>query len=91
MTWTYIWLILLLKVPTVGFIWLVWRALRERDVNQPLPASDDGGGGGAKLRFQHHPRPRAPRPTRRGPHGAAPLPAPSRVRRVNARACKVGG
>jgi hypothetical protein len=32
-----------------------------------------------------------PRAPRRGPHGAAPVPAPSRVRSVNARACKVGG
>jgi hypothetical protein len=89
MTWTYVWLILLLKVPAIGFIWLVWRALRERDQQQPLPASDDGGG--SKLRFDHHPRPRVPRRPRRGPHGAAPPPMPSRVRRVNARACKVGG
>jgi hypothetical protein len=89
MTWTYVWLILLLKVPAIGFIWLVWRALRERNEQQPLPVSDEGGG--SKLRFAHHPRPRAPRKPRRGPHGAAPLPTPSRVRRVNARACKVGG
>ena len=89
MTWTYVWLILLLKVPAVGFIWLVWRALRQRNELQPLPASDEGGG--SKLRFEPHPRPRVPRRPRRGPHGAAPLPAPSRVRRVSARACKVGG
>jgi hypothetical protein len=89
MTSTYIWLILLLKVPTVGFIWLVWRALRGGEEQRPLPASDDGGGG-SKLRREHHPRPRVPRTPRRGPHGAAPLPAPSRVRSVNARSCKVG-
>jgi hypothetical protein len=88
MTWTYIWLIALFKVPTLGFAWLVWRALRERD--QPLPAAGtDGGGGGAKLRFEPHPRPRAPRRPRRGPHGAAPAPPPSRVRSVTARGCRV--
>jgi hypothetical protein len=85
MTSTYIWLILLLKVPAIGFVWLVWRALRNDQ--QPLPAGDGDGGGGAKLRFDPHPRPRAPRRPRRGPHGAAPLPAPSRVRHVSARAC----
>ncbi len=89
MTSTYIWLILLLKAPTIGFIWLVWRALRDREESPPLPASDDGGGG-AKFRFDKHPRPRVPRPPRRGPHAAAPTPVPTRVRRVNARACKVG-
>jgi hypothetical protein len=88
MPWTYIWLILLFKIPAVGFVWLVWRALRGSDTQQPLPASDDDGG--ARLHFQRHPRPRVPRAPRRGPHGAAPAPAPSRVRSVNARACRVG-
>jgi hypothetical protein len=87
MTWTYIWLIALLKIPTIGFVWLVWRALRNSD-EQPLPAKDEDGG--SKLRFDPHPRPRVPRRPRRGPHGAAPIPAPTRVRSVNARACKVG-
>jgi hypothetical protein len=90
MSSTYIWLIVLLKVPTVGFVWLVWRALRGDERRQAVPVSDDGDGG-SKVRFTHHPRPRVPRRPRRGPHGSAPAPAPSRVRTVNARACKVGG
>jgi hypothetical protein len=90
MTSSYVWMILLLKIPTVGFIWLVWRALRGAERQRPQPAND--GDGGAKVDFEHHPRPRAPRRPRRGPHGSAPAPAPSRVRSVNARACsKVGG
>jgi hypothetical protein len=87
MPWTYIWLILLFKIPTIGFVWLVWRALRNSDDQQPLPANDDDGG--SKLRFDPHGRPRVPRKPRRGPHGSAPAPAPSRVRSVTARARKV--
>jgi hypothetical protein len=87
--WSYIWIGALLKVPAVGFVWLVWRALRGSEERQTEPAGEDGGGG-SKLRLDPHPRPHVPRRPRRGPHGAAPLPAPSRIRSVNARACKVG-
>jgi len=88
---SYIWIALLFKVPAVGFAWLVWRSLRsDRDeARQPEAASDDGGG--SKLRLNPHPRPRVPRPPRRGPHGAAPIPVPPpRVRRVGARARVAG-
>jgi hypothetical protein len=91
MSASYFWLILLLKIPVIGFVWLVWRALRNADEQQPLPAGDDAGG--SKRRLDPHPRPRVPRAPRRGPHGAAPTPTPNRIRSVNARAsraCKVG-
>lgn len=89
-TWSYIWIGALLKIPVLGFVWLVWRTLRGENQQKQPAGEDGGGGGGAKLRLDPHPRPRVPRPSRRGPHGAEPLPAPSRVRSVNARACKVG-
>jgi hypothetical protein len=82
--WSYIWMVALLKLPVLGFAWLIWRALRADRDPQPQQASDDGGG--SKLLGHPHPRPRVPRPARRGPHGAAPIPAPARVRSVVARA-----
>jgi hypothetical protein len=87
-TWTYLGIAAMLKVPTMGFVYWVWRTLRDPQ-EQPAPASEDGGGG-SKARHDPHPRPRVPRSPRRGPHGAAPAPAPARVRSVNARACSVG-
>ena len=87
-TWTYIWIIALLKVPTLGFAWWIWRVLRDEQEEQPQPAGEDGGGG-SKLHLDLHPRPRVPRPPRRGPHGAAPVAAPARVRSVSARARRV--
>jgi hypothetical protein len=79
----YIWLALLFKVPAIGFAWLVWRALRSDNKPSAEPQEASGDDGGAKLRL--HPRPRVPRPPRRGPHGAAPIPPPRRLRSVNAR------
>jgi hypothetical protein len=65
-----------LKIPIIALCWIVWKAIRA----EPVPPEDaivDGDDGGTK-----HPRPRRPRPPRRGPHGE-PLPQPlSRVRAV---------
>jgi hypothetical protein len=66
-----------LKIPIIALGVIVWRAIHA----EPVPPEDatvesDGGGGGI------HPRPRRPRPPRRGPHGD-PLPQPpARVRAV---------
>jgi hypothetical protein len=86
MTWTFIWLMLILKIPIAGLAWIVWWAIHQTD-DEPLPAG--GEDGGTKLRANPHPRPTLPRKPRRGPHGAAPPPTPSRVRTVHARARKV--
>jgi len=76
LTWAFIYLMFILKIPIIGMGWIVWKAIKA----EPAPAEDDApaeGGGG----FQH-PRPRAPRPPRRGPHGE-PLPLPpARVRAI---------
>jgi hypothetical protein len=77
LTWTFIYLMFILKLPIVGLGVIVWRAVQAGPAVAPeeAPADDDGGG------FDH-PRPRKPRPPRRGPHGE-PLPLPpSRVRAV---------
>jgi hypothetical protein len=86
MTWTFIWLMLILKIPIAGLAWIVWWAIHQTD-DEPLPVGDEDGG--TKLRSNRHPRPPLPRKPRRGPHGAAPAPTPSRVRTVHARARKV--
>jgi hypothetical protein len=93
MTWTFIWLMLILKIPIAGILWIVWWAIHQDDEE---PASDgESGEGGSKLRAHSpHRRPRAPRPhsplrPRRGPHAGAPPPAPPRTRTVVAFARRV--
>jgi hypothetical protein len=66
-----------LKIPILGLLWIVWKAIHAEPVTPEEEIVDQDGGGGAK-----HPRPRRPRPPRRGPHGE-PLPQPpARVRAV---------
>jgi hypothetical protein len=91
MTWTFIWLMLLLKIPIGGMLWIVWWAIHKTD-EQPVVGSDEDGGSKIRLHPHRHPRaprPRAPRPRRRGPHAGAAPSAPPRMRGVVARARKV--
>ncbi len=84
MTWTFIYLMLILKLPIAGLLWLVWWAIKQ-DADEPVAKEDDGG----SRQRRHHPRPPPPRRPRRGPHGA-PAPAPpARVRTVLARGRRV--
>jgi hypothetical protein len=91
MTWTFIWLMLLLKIPIGGMLWIVWWAIHKTDEEPAVEGDEDGG---SKLRRRPHPHPRSPRPrsplrARRGPHpGPAPS-APQRTRSVTARARRV--
>jgi hypothetical protein len=68
--WPIFFLLVVLKIPVLGALWLVWWASRA----EPLPddAPDPGDGGFKRFR----PEPRRPRGPRRGPHsgGARPLP-----------------
>jgi hypothetical protein len=82
-TWTFIWLMFLLKIPIVALFLLVRWAVRQT----PEPASEGDGGVGprSRPRHPHHPRPQRPRRPRRGPHGEAAPPAPPRVRTVLSR------
>lgn len=74
MGWAFVYMFVILKIPVAAAIWLVWWASREPEA---APESGGGGGGGGR---RDHPRPRPPRPPRRGPH-AEPAPrAPSRIR-----------
>jgi len=72
----FVWMMLALKIPIAGLLYLVWWASRAPEPEQgetPEPARLSGG--------PLHPRaPRWPRPPRRGPH-AEPAPRPpQRVR-----------
>jgi len=67
--WPVFFLLVVLKIPVLGGIWLVWWASREPE---PEGATGDEGGG-----FRRRPQPRLPRGPRRGPHGGgAALPIP---------------
>jgi hypothetical protein len=82
MTWGFIWLMLLLKIPIGLLLWLVWWAVKQTPDEPAYDAARDDGG--TKVRHPRTPFPRHPR--RRGPHGDPLTPAPARVRTVVARA-----
>lgn len=74
MGWTFLWLMVALKIPIAGLFYIVHWAIKQSD---DLPIADGGDGG---VKPPH--RPRAPRrPRRRGPHGApGVVRTPQRVR-----------
>jgi hypothetical protein len=84
MTWGFIWLMLVLKIPIAALLYIVWWAVHQ-------DTEDDGGNtdgdGGTKV----HPhgdgrKPLGPRPPRRrGPHDGLAPPAPARTRTTVAR------
>jgi hypothetical protein len=80
--WTFLWLMVFLKIPIVALFLIVRWAVKQTPESAP-----DGDGGISprpRPRHPHHPRRRPPRSPRRGPHGSpAPL-SPPRVRTVTA-------
>jgi hypothetical protein len=78
-SWTFLYLMLFLKLPIVALLWIVWWAIH----SQPDTSSDSGDGGIGRRPHPRHPTPRRPR--RRGPHGDPVVPAPARVRVARAR------
>jgi len=83
MGWTFVYLMLILKIPIVALLLIVRWAIRATpEESEPVPADENGG---SKTRPRHPRRP-LPRHPRRGPHGdPLPLPPP-RSRTVVARA-----
>jgi hypothetical protein len=81
--WTFLWLMLFLKIPIVALFLIVRWAVKD----PPQSAAEDGGiGPRPSPDHPHRDRSRRPRPPRRGPHrGPAPA-APPRVRALTARA-----
>ena len=83
MGWTFVYLMLILKIPIAALLWIVWWAIHSTPETEPENAGEGGGGSKAPHR---HPRKPLPHTPRRGPHGdPLPLPPP-RVRTVVARA-----
>lgn len=79
-TWTFIWLVVCLKIPVVALFMLVRWAIGQTP--EIAPGEDGGVGPRPRPLHPHHPRARLPRAPRRGPHGE-PSPAPgARVRTV---------
>jgi hypothetical protein len=80
--WTFIWLMVILKIPIVALYLIVRWAVR-----QTPEASGEDGGIGPRPDPLHPNLPRRPLPRipRRGPHGDAPFAAPARVRTALAR------
>lgn len=83
MVWTFIFLMVILKIPIALLGWIIWHAIHA--VDDPAVAesedsnSDDDDGGIGRVA---HPRSPKPPPARRGPHRSEPpLPAPARSRR----------
>jgi hypothetical protein len=69
MGWTFVWMMVVLKIPIAALMYLVWWAIRQTD---DVEASEGGDGG---IRPPH--RPRVPRhPRTRGPHGDPALTPP---------------
>jgi len=79
MGWTFLYLMVFLKLPILALLGIVWWAVRQVPEPHEHPSGDDGGS--ARPR---HPRPRRPSP-RRGPHGEPAPSAPPRVRSARAR------
>jgi hypothetical protein len=82
-TWAFIWMALILKIPIAALLWLCWWAVRAEP--EPEPADDANGGDGG---HGAQPRPRKPRPPRRGEH-AEPAPQPPPRIRVVGRSASV--
>ncbi|MGA9283922.1 MAG: hypothetical protein WBV85_00610 [Solirubrobacteraceae bacterium] len=80
--WTFIWLMVILKIPIVALFLIVRWAVRATD---EAPGQDGGIGprnGPQSPVHPNHPRTRLPRSPRRGPHADPPLVPPARVRTV---------
>lgn len=73
--WPILFLLIVLKVPAVGMIWLLYWAATNEQENGVLDEGEDGGGG------KRRPNPFSPRGPRRDPHGGGTLkPSPKRSR-----------
>lgn len=81
--WTFIFMMVVLKIPVAALLWIVWWAIHATP--DPEPAEDGGDGGTRRPREPRGPR---PRPPRRGPHGEPPVPAPPRTRPAAARSAR---
>lgn len=78
--WMFLWLMVALKIPIGALFYIVWWATRAPEPDGE--ASTDWKGPRVD---PDHPRPRKPRPPRRGPHAEPLPPSPRRVRALKGR------
>jgi hypothetical protein len=77
--WTFVYLMLVLKIPIGGLLWIVWWAIHNVDEEAVTDSSENDEDGG--IGVPDHPRGPKPRPARRGPHpDSPPAPPPARSR-----------
>jgi len=85
-TWTFIWLMVILKIPIVALFLIVRWAVRQTPETDP---GFDGGIGPRPLPLHPHRAggggSRLPRTPRRGPHGDLAPASPARMRALTAR------
>lgn len=87
MSATFIFLMVILKIPIFALFYIVWWAIHAKPEPEPVTGEDGGTKRPLNPRPRHpHPRPALPRNPRRGPHGAPQPAPPQRVRTVVARA-----
>jgi hypothetical protein len=86
MEWTFIYLMVVLKLPIFALFGIIWWAVRTTDEAEAEPPEPEGGNddGGSKRPLHPRPGPR-PRKPRRGPHGDPPA-SPKRTRTTVVRA-----
>ncbi len=83
--WTFIFLMVILKIPIAMLLYIVWWAVKQ---TPDEPAGGAGDSGGSR---PPHPRYRRPRGPRRGPHGSPAPGPPPRVRAVVAHGSRAHG
>jgi hypothetical protein len=81
--WTFVWLMVILKIPIVALFLIVRWAVNQTPETEP--GQDGGIGPRPGPRHPHHPRSRLPRSPRRGVHGGPAPSSPQRVRTLVAR------
>jgi hypothetical protein len=85
-TWTFIWLVVFLKLPILALFLLVRWAVQQAPEPEAGSGEDGGIGPHSRPPHPHRPRSRLPRSPRRGPHRDPAPRSPARVRAVAARA-----
>ena len=75
MSATFIFLMVVLKLPIFALLYIVWYAIQKPPLPEPVTDEDGGTKKPLSPRPRHpHPRPALPRNPRRGPHGPPPCP-----------------
>jgi hypothetical protein len=80
--WTFFYMFVVLKIPILALAYIVWWAVKQEADDEPRERIHRGG---------DRPRPRHPRPPRRGPHAEPLPPSPQRTRAMGKRVERAHG